>query len=67
MIALISDRLASLDDYLAAITLVFNVTKRTATNFSPYYLMFPRSPWIELDIVDIYRTPGQECKGQTYQ
>ena len=58
--ALISDNQASWDDYLAAITLAFNCAKSRATNFSPYYLMFLRSPRIELDILDNSRTPGQE-------
>ena len=58
--ALISDNQASWDDYLAAITLAFNCAKSRATNFSPYYLMFLRSPRIELDILDSSKTPGQE-------
>ena len=57
---LISDNQASWDDYLAAITLAFNCAKSRATNFSPYYLMFLRSPRIELDILNNNRTPGQE-------
>ena len=60
MRALISDNQASWDDYLAAITLAFNCAKSRATNFSPYYLMFLRSPRIELDILDSSKTPGQE-------
>ena len=60
MRALISDNQASWDQYFAAITLAFNCVKSRATNFSPYYLMFLRSPRIELDILDNNRTPGQE-------
>ena len=60
MRALISDNQASWDDYLAAITLAFNCAKSRATNFSPYYLMFLRSPRIELDILDNNRASGQE-------
>ena len=58
--ALISDNQASWDDYLAAITLAFNCAKSRATNFSPYYLMFLRSPRIELDILNNNRTPRQK-------
>ena len=60
MRALISDNQASWDGYLAAITLAFNCAKSRETNFSPYYLMFLRSPRIELDILDSSKTPGQE-------
>ena len=59
--ALISDNQASWDDYHAAITLAFNCAKSRTTNFSPYYLMFLRSPRIELDILNYSRTPGQEA------
>lgn len=50
--ALVGENQRSWDKYIPAITLDFKSAKSRATNYSPFFLMFGRSPSIELDIIE---------------
>ena len=55
--ALVGDNQNQWDKYTSAITLAFNSAKSRATSYSPHFLMFGRSPRIELDILDSNQNP----------
>ena len=65
--ALINEDQHIWDEYIPAINLAFNSAKSRATSFSPYFLMFGRSPRIELDILGGKRTTGVEEDDHVYE